>query len=140
MGVYVDADREGQQWLLRYCTGHAIPTQHHLAYTYATTAGGRRSMRAELHAGEQAGLGAVGTGRPSWPFPTGGGPPRAGCGQWRRELSAGAVRPAPTGVPARDRLGDFLYMPQPRVPRIPRALRPCSLPAHNRRPCVRLRA
>ena len=43
MGAYVDADREGQQWLLRYCTGHAIPTQHHLAYTYATTAGGRRS-------------------------------------------------------------------------------------------------
>jgi len=69
VGAYVDADREGQQWLLRYCTGHAIPTHHHLAYTYATTAGGRHSMRAELHAGEQAGLGAVGTGRPSWAVP-----------------------------------------------------------------------
>jgi len=72
VGAYVDANREGQQWLLRYCTEHDIPVQHHAAYTYATTAGGRRSVRAELHAGEQAGLDVRWDRAPELPFPTRG--------------------------------------------------------------------
>ena len=34
---YVEGNREGQAWLLRYCDDHDIPYQRRTAYSYATT-------------------------------------------------------------------------------------------------------
>ncbi len=70
--AYVDANREGQQWLLRYCAERGIDVQRHPAFTYATTAGGRRSVRAELTACEDAELDVRWVRAPELPFPTRG--------------------------------------------------------------------
>ena len=53
---YVDANREGQQWLLRYCTDHEVPFQTRPAFTYATTAEGQQSAQNELKVCVEAGL------------------------------------------------------------------------------------
>ena len=70
---YVDANEEGQQWLLRYCEAHEIPVQRETAYTYANTAAGADSVRAELNACASAGLNVEWTDElPELPFPTHG--------------------------------------------------------------------
>jgi len=53
---YVDANREGQAWLLRYCDEHDVPYQSRPAYTYAGTAAGRQPVENELTACVAAGL------------------------------------------------------------------------------------
>ncbi len=53
---YVEGNREGQAWLLRYCTEHDVPYQVRPSFTYATTDKGRRSVQAELDACREAGL------------------------------------------------------------------------------------
>ncbi len=58
---YVEANREGQAWLLRYCDDHAIPYQVRPSFTYATTNKGRQSVLNELRACQEAGLPAVST-------------------------------------------------------------------------------
>jgi len=47
---YVEANREGQAWLLRYCTEHDVPYQVRPSITYSVTAKGQRSVQAEFDA------------------------------------------------------------------------------------------
>jgi glycine/D-amino acid oxidase-like deaminating enzyme/Rieske Fe-S protein len=54
--AYVEANREGQAWLLRYLDEHNAPYQRRDAYTYAATAQGAETLRAELGAATAAGL------------------------------------------------------------------------------------
>lgn len=56
VGGYVEANREGAEWLLRYCAEQSLAVTRRPAITYATTASGRRSVRAELDACERAEL------------------------------------------------------------------------------------
>ncbi|RYI99585.1 MAG: FAD-dependent oxidoreductase, partial [Actinomycetales bacterium] len=57
--AYVDANREGQQWLLRYCAEHGVPVQHQTAFTYADDASSVSTARQELDALRVAGLDAT---------------------------------------------------------------------------------
>jgi glycine/D-amino acid oxidase-like deaminating enzyme/nitrite reductase/ring-hydroxylating ferredoxin subunit len=54
--AYVDANREGQAWLLRYLDEHRVPYQRRDAYTYAASAQGTEKLREEVSAGTTAGL------------------------------------------------------------------------------------
>ncbi|MDF2051756.1 FAD-dependent oxidoreductase [Arthrobacter sp. Cr_A7] len=54
--AYVDANREGQAWLLRYLDEHQVPYQRRDAYTYAATPQGTEKLREEVSAGTTAGL------------------------------------------------------------------------------------
>lgn len=54
--AYVDANREGQAWLLRYLEEQGVPFQRRDAYTYATTAQGTERLLEELGAATTAGL------------------------------------------------------------------------------------
>ncbi|MET3174822.1 UNVERIFIED_ORG: glycine/D-amino acid oxidase-like deaminating enzyme/Rieske Fe-S protein [Arthrobacter sp. UYCu721] len=56
VGAYVEANREGQSWLLRYLDEHHVPYQRRDAYTYATTAQGTERLLEELGAATTAGL------------------------------------------------------------------------------------
>src|SRR3954463_2937636 len=57
--AYVEANREGQAWLLRFCEEHGVPVQRRDAVTYAADSGsGLRQARAELDAATSAGLNA----------------------------------------------------------------------------------
>ena len=53
---YADANREALAWFARFCDDHGVAYQRRPAYTYATSATGERSVRAELDALHQAGL------------------------------------------------------------------------------------
>ncbi len=53
---YVQANREGMEWLLRYCDEHRIEVQRRPAFTYATTAQGEEQARGELATAAAAGL------------------------------------------------------------------------------------
>ena len=70
--AYVDANLEGQQWLLRYCEDHDIAVQTRPAFTYATTDSGERSAQAELQVCQRAGLDARWTQTPELPYETRG--------------------------------------------------------------------
>ncbi|GAC1607734.1 MAG: FAD-dependent oxidoreductase [Pseudarthrobacter sp.] len=54
--AYVEANREGQAWLLRYLDENGVPYQRRSAYTYATTGDGAERLREELIAATTAGL------------------------------------------------------------------------------------
>ncbi|MGO4189178.1 FAD-dependent oxidoreductase [Pseudarthrobacter sp. TAF60_1] len=54
--AYVEANREGQAWLLRYFDENRVPYQRRSAYTYATTGDGAERLREELIAATTAGL------------------------------------------------------------------------------------
>ena len=54
--AYVEANREGQAWLLRFCEDHGVPVQRRPAVTYAATAGQVAKARAEHDAAIEAGL------------------------------------------------------------------------------------
>ena len=54
--AYVDGNREGQAWLLRYLRDHAIGYDVRDAYTYAGTQDGLASVRAEFEAATELGL------------------------------------------------------------------------------------
>jgi glycine/D-amino acid oxidase-like deaminating enzyme/nitrite reductase/ring-hydroxylating ferredoxin subunit len=66
---YVDANREGQAWLLRYCSDHDIPFQIRHAYSYAATRSGRPSVREEFDASVKAGLPVQWVDDTELPFP-----------------------------------------------------------------------
>jgi glycine/D-amino acid oxidase-like deaminating enzyme len=70
---YVKGNREGQDWLLRYCGANNIPVQREDAYTYAQSAKEVPSARAELAACQLAGLGADWDDDAGVPFPYHGG-------------------------------------------------------------------
>jgi glycine/D-amino acid oxidase-like deaminating enzyme/nitrite reductase/ring-hydroxylating ferredoxin subunit len=56
VGAYVEANREGQAWLLRYLDEHNVPYQRRDAYTYAASPQGAETLREELSAAATAGL------------------------------------------------------------------------------------
>ena len=53
---YAEANREALAWVERFCADHDVALQHRAAYTYATSASGARSVRAELDALHRAGI------------------------------------------------------------------------------------
>ncbi|MCC3275650.1 FAD-dependent oxidoreductase [Arthrobacter sp. zg-Y20] len=55
-GQYVEANRQGQSWLLRFCDENGIGYETRDAYTYATTEQGRKSLLKEQEAARAAGL------------------------------------------------------------------------------------
>lgn len=63
---YVRGNREGQDWLLRYCEKANIPVQREDAYTYAQSATEVPRARAELTACRLAGLDARITAAFGW--------------------------------------------------------------------------
>ncbi len=67
--AYVEAGREGRDWLLRYCEEHAVPYQRMTAVTYATTQHGRDRVEAELAAARSAGLPVESRSDTGLPFP-----------------------------------------------------------------------
>jgi glycine/D-amino acid oxidase-like deaminating enzyme/nitrite reductase/ring-hydroxylating ferredoxin subunit len=54
--AYLDANRDGQAWLLRYCEDHDVPLQHRDAFTYAGTPDGRSLIIDEFEACQRLGL------------------------------------------------------------------------------------
>jgi glycine/D-amino acid oxidase-like deaminating enzyme/nitrite reductase/ring-hydroxylating ferredoxin subunit len=56
VGAYVEANREGQAWLLRYLDERNVPYQRRDAYTYAASPQGAETLREELSAAATAGL------------------------------------------------------------------------------------
>lgn len=53
---YVEANREGQQWLLRYCADHDVPAPRRADVTFAQTRQGRAAAVEVRSAAEEAGL------------------------------------------------------------------------------------
>lgn len=53
---YVDGNREGQQWLLRFCSDHGVPTQTRDAVTYAAAPVDVRAVLDEYDATRELGL------------------------------------------------------------------------------------
>ena len=70
--AYVEANREGQSWLLRLLEDHGIGYQRRPAYTYATTESGRRALEGELDAGLRGGLDVGWAKDTELPFPVTG--------------------------------------------------------------------
>ena len=70
--AYVDANREGQAWLLRYLDEHGVPYQRRDAYTYAASAQGTEKLREEVSAGTTAGLDLEYVRDAGLPFPVHG--------------------------------------------------------------------
>ena len=70
---YVRGNRQGQEWLLRYCETNEIAVQREDAYTYAQSAKEVPAARAELLAGQRAGLDTDWDDDADVPFPYHGG-------------------------------------------------------------------
>jgi glycine/D-amino acid oxidase-like deaminating enzyme len=70
---YLDGNREGQAWVLRHCENHGIDVQREDAYTYAQSADGLRTARAEFDAATSAGLDVEWAEEADVPFPFSGG-------------------------------------------------------------------
>ena len=68
--AYMDANREGQQWLLRFCNDHGIETQREAAFTYAQTPSGTAKVKEELKACRTAGINAEWVENLELPFRT----------------------------------------------------------------------
>ncbi|MHA6694706.1 FAD-dependent oxidoreductase [Homoserinimonas sp. A520] len=68
--AYVEANREGMEWLLRYCDDHGIPTQRRDAYSYAGTPDGARVVERELRAARRLGLDATMAAADELPYRT----------------------------------------------------------------------
>ncbi len=54
--AYIDANLEGQKWLLRYCEEHELPFQTRDAFTYAGTPEAAKRVRREYDAYRSVGL------------------------------------------------------------------------------------
>lgn len=67
--AYVDANREGMEWLLRFCDEHGVPYQRRAAITYASTPAQVKSVRAEHEAARELGLPTRLVDRLDVPFP-----------------------------------------------------------------------
>jgi glycine/D-amino acid oxidase-like deaminating enzyme len=73
VGHYVQAQREGQAWLARFCADHDVPVQRRDAVTYAYGGQGEDQARRELEVGRAAGLAMTWDDGLPLPFPTRGG-------------------------------------------------------------------
>ena len=70
--AYVDANRDGAQWLTAIADELGVPYSRRTAYSYAQTPDGTESVQAELQAGLEAGLPVRQVGQEElaqWPFP-----------------------------------------------------------------------
>lgn len=120
---YVEANTEGQQWLLRYCAEHDVPVQRRPDLTFAFTEEGRDTVAAAHDAAREAGLAVTWEEDPGLPFPTFGAARLADQAQidpagvlqalatdllrHGGEIFEGArVRGVATGHPVRVRVGD----------------------------------
>ncbi|MET4590899.1 FAD-dependent oxidoreductase [Arthrobacter sp. 754] len=70
--AYVEANREGQAWLLRYLDEHNVPYQRRDAFTYAASAQGTAMLRDEQAAANAAGLDVEYLRDTGLPFPVHG--------------------------------------------------------------------
>lgn len=70
VNAYVEANREGQAWLLRHLEENRVPFQFRDAYTFAVTDGGAQQVKSELSACQAAGLDVEETGDTELPFST----------------------------------------------------------------------
>lgn len=70
--AYVDGNREGQAWLLRYLDENGVPYQLRDAYTYAASPQGTEKLREEISAGTTAGLDMEYVRDAGLPFPVHG--------------------------------------------------------------------
>ena len=71
--AYVDANLEGQQWLVRFCADHGVPIQTRDAITYAAEIHQVDAARAEHDAARSLGLDARWHDQLDVPFPNHGG-------------------------------------------------------------------
>ena len=71
--AYVEANREGQAWLLRFCDDHDVPYQRRTAVTYAADSPSLRPARAEHEAARRLGLDVTWRDDLEVPFPHVGG-------------------------------------------------------------------
>ncbi len=71
--AYVDANVDGQEWLLAFCHDHGVPVDRRDAVTYAAREAEVRSARDELEAARALGLGARWVDSLDVPFPAHGG-------------------------------------------------------------------
>jgi glycine/D-amino acid oxidase-like deaminating enzyme/nitrite reductase/ring-hydroxylating ferredoxin subunit len=71
--AYVEANREGQAWLLRFCDEHDVPYQRRTAVTYAADIGSLTSARDEHEAAQRLGLPVSWREDLDVPFPHAGG-------------------------------------------------------------------
>ncbi|NUS40665.1 MAG: FAD-binding oxidoreductase, partial [Terrabacter sp.] len=67
--AYVDANREGMEWLLRFCDDHAVPYQRRTAVTYAADEQERSSVEKEHEAASALGLAVEWRDTLDVPFP-----------------------------------------------------------------------
>jgi glycine/D-amino acid oxidase-like deaminating enzyme/nitrite reductase/ring-hydroxylating ferredoxin subunit len=70
VNAYVEANREGQAWLLRHLQAGAVPFQRRDAYTFAVTEKGANRVRSELAVSNTAGLAVEEVADPGLPFAT----------------------------------------------------------------------
>lgn len=70
--AYVEANREGQQWLLRFCEDHGVPVQRRAAFTYAAQDSEVSTVRKEHDAAASLGLDVTWRDRLDVPFPNHG--------------------------------------------------------------------
>src|SRR3546814_14514881 len=111
--AYLDSNREGQQWLLRFCRDHEVPVQSRAAVTFATSTGERSSVRAEYDAARRRGLDVAWHERLATPFPNHGAvalddPPQfdpMGCPQPLVEQLRSPAAPPQQGARATGRHG-----------------------------------
>src|SRR5205085_3811563 len=71
--AYVQGNREGQQWLLRFCGDHGVPVQTRDAVTYASSPSEADEARSEHDAATAVGLDVRWLDALDVPFPFHGG-------------------------------------------------------------------
>ena len=67
--AYVEANREGQAWLARFCDDHGVPYQHRTAATYAPDERSMDAARGEHAAAQRLGIPVVWKDDLAVPFP-----------------------------------------------------------------------
>ncbi len=70
--AYVDGNREGMEWLLRYCAEHGVPVERRDAVTYAGTPAGGARVEEEYQAARMLGLDVTRDALLDTPFATHG--------------------------------------------------------------------
>ncbi|MFD1815254.1 FAD-dependent oxidoreductase [Rhodococcus gannanensis] len=65
---YVDANRTGQDWLLRYCADRGVPVQRETAYDYALSPSGAETLQREFDCATTAGLDVTWSDAPELPY------------------------------------------------------------------------
>jgi glycine/D-amino acid oxidase-like deaminating enzyme/nitrite reductase/ring-hydroxylating ferredoxin subunit len=79
--AYLQGNREGQFWLLRYCADHGLPYEQRDAFTYAGAESGVGAVRREFEACQRVGLDVALEDVGELPYPTYGAVKLADQGQ-----------------------------------------------------------